>query len=386
MMIQGIALALLGAALAADEPAQGRVVGEPSQRGGVRDVGTVPPRPQGRTVTEAYLLDGEPARVARYSNDVLIGGDGADPGQAPGLRDWIYVNQAQEDLSLAAADESLRAQLRLPEGQGLVVTAVAPGGEAARAGLAANDILLTLGDQPLAKPDDLDKCLKDGERKPLELKVLRSGKPTTLRVRPRYRVTLAPAEPATPHYYIGVPASPVDETLRSHLDLPDGQGLIVTGIVPDSPAAKAGLQKNDILLKLGDKPLTDVESLVAQIQAVGGKATPLELVRGGKRQTLTITPERRKSPPEEHGLGVWVEPHQLQLKLSDLAKLKGQAPRTTFYFTPAEPAPLNLLRWHRQGQAGPGTSPDDLKGRLDELSSQIQALQKSVEELRKSMK
>jgi serine protease Do len=367
MAIQGIALALLGAALVFDEPAQNR--------------------PATESTREVKLLSAgdDPAREAKFFGDVafpLTNPYHAVAGQEQLLGQWIAANPMQEDLSLAAADESLRDQLHLPEGQGLVVIAVAPGGQAAQAGLAANDILLTLGDRPLAKPEDLDASLKDGD-KPRELKVLRAGKPTTLRVRPLYRVTLAPAESASASYYIGVPANPVDETLRSHLGLPDGQGLIVTDVVPDSPAAKAGLQKNDILLKLGDKPLTDVDSLVAQIQAVGGKAAPLEVIRGGKPRTISITPERRKAEPEARAWKALSSPYHF------VRPNKAQEAAATFYFTPyfnpTDPNHAASLRWLTTKPPGQA-APDDLKTRLDELSKQVQALQKSVEEMRKSMK
>ena len=41
--------------------------------------------------------------------------------------------------------------------------------------------------------------------------------------------------------------SPVDDTLRSHLDIPAGQGLVVTSVHQGSAAERAGLKANDIL-------------------------------------------------------------------------------------------------------------------------------------------
>ena len=39
-------------------------------------------------------------------------------------------------------------------------------------------------------------------------------------------------------------------------------GIVVQEVVNDSPAAKAGLQKQDILIQAGDQPLTDLKTLV----------------------------------------------------------------------------------------------------------------------------
>ena len=86
--------------------------------------------------------------------------------------------------SLEPVDEGLRAQLGLDGKTGLVVSALAEGGPAAASGLKQNDILLTLADAPLAKADDLAKQLKAAGEKDVPLKLLRAGKPLTLRVRP----------------------------------------------------------------------------------------------------------------------------------------------------------------------------------------------------------
>ncbi len=54
-------------------------------------------------------------------------------------------------------------------------------------------------------------------------------------------------------YMIGVSCQPVNDSLRAHLDLPEGAGLIVTGEpTADSPAEKAGIQNHDVLMYAGD--------------------------------------------------------------------------------------------------------------------------------------
>jgi hypothetical protein len=50
---------------------------------------------------------------------------------------------------------------------------------------------------------------------------------------------------------------------------------------------------NDLLLKLDGKPIAPVEGLAAQIQEIGEKSVPLELLRRGKPAMLTVSPEKR---------------------------------------------------------------------------------------------
>ncbi len=199
-------------------------------------------------------------------------------------------------LRLAPVDDAARAHLKLPKGQGLIATSAAPEGPAAHAGVCQNDILLTLGDAPLGKPEDLDEHLKAAGDKPLGLVLLHHGQKKTLQVQPQVKVIFGPVQPAPPEFWIGVSVSPVEPALRTHLKIPTGQGLIATEVIADSPAAKAEFKVNDILLTMAGQPLHDQAGLIDLVQKNGEKAVSVDIVREGSRQMLQVTPQRRKNP------------------------------------------------------------------------------------------
>jgi hypothetical protein len=69
----------------------------------------------------------------------------------------------------------------------------------------------------------------------------------------------------------------------------------ITRIFPDSPAAKADLRENDILVKAGEYPTNRYPDAVnALFYAVPGKPLGIEIMRGGKRITSTVTPTVKK--------------------------------------------------------------------------------------------
>ncbi len=103
--------------------------------------------------------------------------------------------------------------------------------------------------------------------------------------------------PKPSEYWLGVECTPVDPTLRSQLQLPEGQGLVIRAVVPDSPAAKAGLREHDILLQAGEKKLSAVSDLIEAVEAAKEQKLTLEMIREGKRQKLQVTPAKR--PPEQ---------------------------------------------------------------------------------------
>ena len=107
-------------------------------------------------------------------------------------------------------------------------------------------------------------------------------------------------------YWLGVIASPPSPALRAQLKLPKDQGLLVEGLQPGSPAAKAGIEQYDILLKGNDKPLTGLHDLLHTINQVKDGKLTLDLLRAGKHETVTVTPTKRPAhEPGEMG-GLWI--------------------------------------------------------------------------------
>jgi serine protease Do len=89
--------------------------------------------------------------------------------------------------------------------------------------------------------------------------------------------------------YLGVLASQVPEVLASHLGLKDGEGIAVQIVAPDGPAAKAGIVVNDIITRVGDKPVGSHQELSKLV--TGGKpgdTLRLEIVHKGKKADLDV--------------------------------------------------------------------------------------------------
>ena len=94
-------------------------------------------------------------------------------------------------------------------------------------------------------------------------------------------------------YQIGVACFPVDGALRAQLNLPKGQGLLVDKVLPNQPAAKAGVKQHDVILAVDGAKVGDVKDLVAAIDKAKDSAIKLEVLRGGKKQTIAVTPVKR---------------------------------------------------------------------------------------------
>jgi membrane-associated protease RseP (regulator of RpoE activity) len=90
--------------------------------------------------------------------------------------------------------------------------------------------------------------------------------------------------------WLGLGTEEASDALTSQLGLQPGEGLLVTFVAPDSPAAKAGLQKNDLLVEMdGQKLLLPMQlRKLVQMRKPGDKVA-IAYYRGGKKQESSAT-------------------------------------------------------------------------------------------------
>jgi serine protease Do len=91
--------------------------------------------------------------------------------------------------------------------------------------------------------------------------------------RPRLGIAIAPAF--------------VARRMRRSVGLPDRDGLLVRGVEDDSPAARAGITRGDLIVAVAGTPVTDSDEL---LDAIGVAQQPYEiqLVRGAAEVSVTI--------------------------------------------------------------------------------------------------
>jgi serine protease Do len=91
--------------------------------------------------------------------------------------------------------------------------------------------------------------------------------------RPRLGIAIAPAF--------------VARKMRRSVGLPDRDGLLVRGVEDDSPAARAGITRGDLIVSVAGKPVTDADEL---LDAIAAAKQPYDIlvVRGADEVTVTV--------------------------------------------------------------------------------------------------
>jgi len=89
---------------------------------------------------------------------------------------------------------------------------------------------------------------------------------------------------------IGVAIQEVTRGLAESFNLPRSDGALVSAVEPDGPAARAGVEQGDVIVRFADKTVTasaDLPRIVAAIRP--GTRVPVQVYRSGEPRALTVT-------------------------------------------------------------------------------------------------
>jgi serine protease Do len=98
--------------------------------------------------------------------------------------------------------------------------------------------------------------------------------------------------------YLGVQISPLSDDMADSLGLAKNRGEFIQSVEPAQGAAKAGIKAGDVIVSVAGREVTPDETLSYIVASLPiGSKVPIELIRGGQRQTVTAVVGQR--PPEE---------------------------------------------------------------------------------------
>ena len=196
---------------------------------------------------------------------------------------------------------------------GAMIVDVAPGSPAEQGGLKSHDIVLSAAGESVKDREALKekvRAAKPGDKLKLGLRrgtesvdvevTLGSLAEAAKRAQGEEKPRAEKAPPVvekkekTQPGFLGVGFGDVPAILSEHLGLAEGAGIIVNDVWKDSPAQKAGIEKNDVLLALDGyeiKGPKDFAKLLGEKKA--GDAVKVEIIHKGQRSTSSVTLSER---------------------------------------------------------------------------------------------
>ena len=217
-----------------------------------------------------------PANMARQIVEQL-----KDKGRV--IRGWLGV-------MIQKVTPDLAKSFRLEGETGALVADVAEGGPAEEAGLKRGDVIIAFNGREIKEWNDLPAIVAAtpvGTK--VKVTVIRDGKKKvfTVKIGELKDEVVAAVSPAVTSD-LGLTVKELTPELADRLGLDEKEGVIITGVTDDSPAAEAGLKPGDLVIEINRRPIASQGDYNLALKKIKKGETVLFLIRRGPN-TLFFT-------------------------------------------------------------------------------------------------
>ncbi len=189
----------------------------------------------------------------------------------------------------------LAGPLELKEPGGVVVAQVEKGSPADKAGVKSRDVILEMNGKKIQTYDAFRNeiaTMKPGGT--VSLNGLRDGKPLELTVtlgeRPGALAQAQKPAEERPEQTLGLQVQNLTKELADQLGYEVGEGVVVSGVVPGSPAAEEGIQRGDLILSVNRQNVTDANEFVKAVRQLRKAGKVLLLIKRGDASQFVVVP------------------------------------------------------------------------------------------------
>lgn len=96
--------------------------------------------------------------------------------------------------------------------------------------------------------------------------------------------------------WLGVSVKELTPSMRDELKLGNRSGLLITNVVPGSPADDAGLREDDVIAKYDGKTVERIDAFVELVQNTAPETSlKIDIVRDGEEKTVEVAIAKRRS-------------------------------------------------------------------------------------------
>ncbi|MDE3179646.1 MAG: PDZ domain-containing protein [Acidobacteriota bacterium] len=264
------------------------------------------------------------------------------PPPPPRARTFRYIANFGSGAFLGVILKDVTAEevrtMKLPGEYGAIVTHVEADSPAAKAGLKENDVILEFGGMRVWSADQLAQLVHETPPgRTVTLGISRAGRKLNLTASlanrsasaamPAFAMPQIHINPRTFdfHYapfgpHLGIHGETLTSQLAAYFGVKQGSGVLVEDVEKDSPAAKAGLEAGDCIVKVGSTAIASVFELQNALAEAKGSQATLTIVRAKQEQTLTATLDPAWRPQDAiqghvFGPGIKIQPPVLRRDL-----------------------------------------------------------------------
>jgi len=214
------------------------------------------------------------------------------------------VKRGMLGINIQNISPDIAESLGLNGTSGVLISGVKPAGAADKAGLKVKDVITAINGEKIEDPNSLRvKVASSAPGTQITVTILRDGKSQDI------QATLdefnlgpdgtdngkkndngtddSPGEGGK----LGVTLEPVTPQIAKQLGLDGTNGVVVSDVDPNGPAAEAGIARGDVILEVNNKPVTGTADVKAALDAGKDKPVLLFISRRGQTSFLTVRPQ-----------------------------------------------------------------------------------------------
>ncbi len=213
------------------------------------------------------------------------------------IKDTGKVTRGWLGVLIQPVTEEVAEALELDSATGALVAQVMDNSPASKAGFRPGDVILSFDGSDVEENDDLPMMVAETPvDKQVSVSVMRDGKRKKLKVviKELQDQEVEEVEPVeNEETTLGLTVQELTEEIARALSVEELNGVVVTAVEPESPAAEAMLRRGDIILEVGSEVVNSVKGFQKSIEAKISKGKPVLLLVRRNTNTLffTIKPE-----------------------------------------------------------------------------------------------
>jgi C-terminal processing protease CtpA/Prc len=222
---------------------------------------------------------------------------------------WLGVSLTDMNAEMAK-EKGIKAE------EGAFIRDVVEDSPAEKAGFEPGDVIVEFNGRTIYDADDLTKAVRKAEPgSTVKAIVLRKDQKKAIQVKlgktPKNSLarSFSMGVPVAPHWpghsmryfmartseFSGLSMQTLNAQLAEYFEVPGGEGVLVDRVKKGSAGARAGLKAGDVILKVGDREVSEVSDVWEAVDDAGKQEkTPLEILRKGKKQTLSMEIEKKE--------------------------------------------------------------------------------------------
>jgi serine protease Do len=211
------------------------------------------------------------------------------------LRTAGRVTRGWLGVSIQPLTPELAKSFAVQGKEGVLVASVVEDSPAAKAGLKAGDLILRYDDKPVSDPRALSSQVAGTPvGRTVEVQLVRDGNPQRLKVTigdlagTRQAAAQSPGGSRVAWDRLGVELVALTPERARQLGVGNREGVVVTEVKPDSPAAEAGISEGDVIREVNRVPVTSLDDVEKGLAKARDKQALLRVERDGGARYLII--------------------------------------------------------------------------------------------------